>query len=268
MRHGGVAAVLLLVLARSAAAMDEVPFVTSPEPVTRTMLALARVGPRDVVFDLGSGDGRIVIAAAKHFGARGVGVELSPDLVVRSRDNAVRAGVADRAEFRVQDLFETDLAAATVVTMYLLPEVNLQLRPKLLALKPGTRIVSHDWDMADWQPDRTVVVDAPDKPVGLEKKSRVHLWVVPARVDGQWCAGATRLRLEQAFQVLSGELLHNGLLSRVESRLQGVGFAIGLPGGGARLALQGERLRVTAGSGVLAGLRGAAFRRDDGSGCR
>jgi tRNA A58 N-methylase Trm61 len=142
------------------------------------MLRLAKVGPRDHVVDLGSGDGRIVILAAKRFGATGVGVEIVPDLVKQSIENARKAGVADRAQFRVQDLFETDLSKATVITMYLLPQVNLQLRPRLQALKPGTRIVSHDWDMGDWKPDATVEVDVPDKKVGLEKKSRIHLWVV------------------------------------------------------------------------------------------
>ena len=167
-------------------ASEEVPFVTTPDNVTIAMLRLAGVTSKDFVIDLGSGDGRIVIAAARVFGARGLGVEIVPELVARSRQAARRAGVADRVEFREQDLFATDLSKATVITMYLLPEVNLQLRPRLLALAPGTRIVSHDWDMGDWQPDRTVVVDAPDKPVGREKVSRLHLWTVPT--------GAIRLR--------------------------------------------------------------------------
>src|ERR1700750_261921 len=115
------------------AAPEEVPFVTTPDNVTTAMLEIAGVGPRDFVIDLGSGDGRIVVTAAKRFGARGLGVEIVPDLVKRSRDNAAAAGVADRAQFLEQDLFKTDLAPATVVTMYLLPEVNLELRPKILA---------------------------------------------------------------------------------------------------------------------------------------
>jgi predicted methyltransferase len=157
----------------------DVPFVVTPDHVTREMLKLADVKPSDYLIDLGSGDGRIVIVAARQFGARGLGVEIVPDLVVRSRDNANKARVADRAEFRAQDLFATDLSAATVITMYLLPEVNLQLKPRLQKLKPGTRIVSHDWDMgADWPPDRTIEVDAPDKPIGREKKSRLYLWIV------------------------------------------------------------------------------------------
>ena len=168
--------------AGSAAAQDlDVPFVVTPDHVTRAMLELAAVKPGDFVIDLGSGDGRIVIVAANHYGARGLGVEIVPDLVEKSRDNARRAGVADRVEFRVQDLFETDLSAATVVTMYLLPDVNLKLRPRLQALKPGTRIVSHDWDLGDWKPDRVVTIDVPDKPYGLEKVSRLYLWTIPPR---------------------------------------------------------------------------------------
>jgi SAM-dependent methyltransferase len=172
----------LLFVANTAFAQDtDVPFIVTPDNVTREMLQLAGVRASDYVIDLGSGDGRIVIVAARQFGARGLGVEIVPELVEKSRENARRAGVADRVEFRVQDLFATDLSKATVITMYLLPEVNLQLRSRLLALKPGTRIVSHDWDMGDWKPDRVVTVEAPDKPIGREKVSRLYLWTVPAR---------------------------------------------------------------------------------------
>ena len=164
--------------AASRALSEDVPFVVTPDNVTLEMLSLANVGPNDYLIDLGSGDGRIVILAAKRFGARALGVEIVPDLVRRSRESARRAGVEDRAEFREQDLFETDLSKATVVTLYLLPEVNLQLRPRLRALKPGTRVVSHDWDMGDWMPERSIDVDAPEKTIGREKKSRIHLWVV------------------------------------------------------------------------------------------
>ena len=192
------------------AAQEEVPFITTPDQVTLAMLELAQVGPADHVIDLGSGDGRIPITAARRFGASGLGVEIVPELVAKSRANAQAAGVAARVAFREQDLFRTDLARASVVTMYLLPEVNLQLRPVLLGLAPGTRIVSHDWDMGAWQPDRTVRVDVPDKKVGLEKFSRVHLWVVPARVEGRWCGeGAARgavLALYQAFQQVDAVL--------------------------------------------------------------
>jgi SAM-dependent methyltransferase len=178
MRRSFLAFLTLLLLGGAARAQEEVPFITSPDNVTLEMLRLARVGAADHVIDLGSGDGRIVITAAKRFGATGLGVEIVPDLVRQSLRNARSAGVADKVDFRVQDLFETDLSRATVITMYLLPEVNMQLRPRLQKLRPGTRIVSHDWDMGDWKPDATVVVDVPDKKVGLDKKSRIHLWVV------------------------------------------------------------------------------------------
>ncbi len=258
--------VLLLPLA-GAQAQDEVPFVVSPEPVTLAMLSIARVGPRDVVLDLGSGDGRIVITAARRFGARGLGVELSPQLVERSRDNARRAGVADRAQFRVQDLFETDLAPASVITMYLLPEVNLQLRPKLLALRPGTRIVSHDWDMGEWKPDRTRVVDAPDKKVGLEKKSRVHLWTVPAQLGGTWCAREAMLRLEQTFQSLQARFERSESAQAFDARIEGVVVHAAQPHGRLRLALHQDKLRVDLAQGPFAALRGLSFARSRDGAC-
>jgi SAM-dependent methyltransferase len=208
-----------------AAAQEEVPFITTPDQVTLAMLELARVGPGDHVIDLGSGDGRIPITAARRFGASGLGVEIVPELVAKSRANAQAAGVAARVEFREQDLFRTDLARASVVTMYLLPEVNLQLRPLLLGLAPGTRVVSHDWDLGAWQPDRTVRVDVPDKKVGLEKFSRVHLWVVPARVEGRWCGeGAARgatLAIFQAFQQVDAVLDAAGERSTRQGRVDG-----------------------------------------------
>jgi SAM-dependent methyltransferase len=191
--------------AGGAAQGQDVPFITTPDSITVAMLTLAEVGPTDHVLDLGSGDGRIVITAARRFGARGVGVEIVPDLVLRSRAAATAAGVADRARFVEQDLFATDLSGASVITMYLLPEVNLQLRPRLLALAPGTRIVSHDWDLGDWAPDRTWVLATPEKPIGREKISRVHLWWVPAAASGLWCGlGGQRLDLQQRFQRVEG----------------------------------------------------------------
>jgi ubiquinone/menaquinone biosynthesis C-methylase UbiE len=150
----------------------DVPFVPTPEKVVDRMLEIAKVGPNDVVYDLGSGDGRIVIAAAKKHGARGVGIDIDPERIKEARANARSAGVSDRVEFREADLFKTDLSEATVVTLYLLSSVNLQLRPKLLSeLKPGTRIVSHAFDMGDWKPLKTEKVGS----------SSVYYWVVPER---------------------------------------------------------------------------------------
>jgi SAM-dependent methyltransferase len=217
---------------------NDIPYLDSPDNVTRAMLALAGVGPGDVVYDLGSGDGRIVITAAVKHGARGLGVEIVPALVTRSRAYAQAAGVSDRAEFREQDLFTLDLRPATVVTLYLLPEINLRLRPRLLALAPGTRVVSHDWDMGDWSPDRTVTVPVPEKAVGREKLSRVHLWTVPAPMAGHWCAAGERtLTLETTHQFVTAGQVRRGthdqaeawtLQGRIEgaqAQVQGVGGA-------------------------------------------
>ena len=220
-----LASIALLLASSASLAAEDVPFVVTPDRVTLAMLQLANVGPEDYVIDLGSGDGRIVIAAAKRFGARGLGVEIDPSLVQQSRENARAAGVAGRAHFREQDLFKTDLSPASVVTMYLLPDTNLQLRSRLLKLRPGTRIVSHDWDMAEWAPDRTVTIDVPDKPIGREKVSRVHLWIVPARIEGEWCGlgkakGAT-LSLAQEFQRFRGELRHKDAAHKLEGRIRG-----------------------------------------------
>ena len=179
-----LALVMLLVTGspRLAWALEDVPFITTPDRVTLAMLELAGVCTGDHVIDLGSGDGRIVITAARRFGATGLGVEIVPDLVQRSADAARAAGVADRVRFEVQDLFRTDLQPATVVTMYLTTEVNQRLKPILRGLRPGTRIVSHDWDMgegSDWPPDVTLTLEVPEKAIGREKRSRVHLWVIP-----------------------------------------------------------------------------------------
>jgi SAM-dependent methyltransferase len=154
----------------------EVPYVQTPTDVVTEMLRLANVNADDVVYDLGSGDGRIVIAAARDFGARGVGIEIDPGLVALSMERAQRAGVADRVTFRSDDLFDADLSDATVVTLYLSYRINQRLRPKLMReLRPGARIVSHDFDMGDWPPDKTVRVPWRDR------TSDIFLWTVPAR---------------------------------------------------------------------------------------
>jgi len=166
---------------------DEVPYVTTPTAVVAAMLSIAGVGDKDTLFDLGSGDGRIVIAAAKQFHEPAEGIEYDGTLVAQSRESAAREGVSDRVEFLQQDIFASDFRNATVLTMYLLPEVNLDLRPRVLfELRPGTRVVSHDWDMGDWEPDDRRVIPAPGKTVWHLTESRVYLWIVPARVAGYW----------------------------------------------------------------------------------
>ena len=262
-----VLATALAAAAQAPAPDTEVPFVVTPDNVTLAMLGLAGVGPRDHVIDLGSGDGRIVILAARRFGATGLGVEIVDDLVQRSRRSATLAGVADRVEFRTEDLFTTDLSRATVVTMYLLPEVNLQLRPRLLALAPGTRVVSHDYDLGDWRPDRSVVVDAPDKPVGRDKRSTLHLWVVPARVAGTWCgqggAAGRTLQLQQRHQHLQAWLDDRVLAGRVA----GTDVALTARAGGAlwlrttAAAAQVGGITLEVASGDWAPLAGARFER-------
>jgi len=158
--------------AQTASPALDVPYVPTPEPVVNAMLKLAQVKRGDVLYDLGSGDGRIVIAAAKRYGVRGTGVDIDPRRIDEANANARKAGVAGRVRFLNRDLFAIDFSEATVVTLYLLPRINLQLRPKLLAeLRPGTRIVSHGFDMGDWQPERVVEVGS----------STIYLWIVPPR---------------------------------------------------------------------------------------
>jgi trans-aconitate methyltransferase len=259
-------------LSLSAQAMEEVPFITSPDNVTLEMLRMAGVGPNDHVIDLGSGDGRIVILAAQRFGASGLGVEIVPDLVRQSQDNARKAGVAERVEFREQDIFKTSLSQASVVTMYLLPDVNLALRPALLKLKPGTRIVSHDWDMGDWQPDETTVVPVPDKAVGVEKSSKVHLWTVPAQVQGVWCGtgllAGTQFAVQQHFQTFTATMTRATRVREYEGRIHGSRLH-SLPGAKRPMELRvdGQQLELVSGDGWLTLLRGATLTRSSTGRC-
>lgn len=173
---------------------------TGNELVTK-MLKIANVGPSDLVYDLGAGDGKIAIAAAREFGARAVGIEYNPEMAALGQRNAERAGVANRVKIIQGDIFKEDFSKATVVTLYLLPELNQQLRPTLLKMKPGTRVVSHAFDMADWQPDGEI--DNPPKG---------YFWIVPANVSGEWALDSfdsktsTILNLSQKFQYVGGNL--------------------------------------------------------------
>jgi SAM-dependent methyltransferase len=192
-----------------------VPYVNTPMEVVERMLVLGQVKAGDNVIDLGSGDGRIVIEAAKR-GARGLGVDLDPSLVKLARENAAKAGVGDRARFEVRDIFETDLSGASVVTMYLLPEFNAKLLDRFLKLKPGTRIVSHDGGIADWPPDESWELRTPEKPVGLGGQSRIDLWIVPTRLAGDWTSelpqhgGRWRFHVTQHYQMLEVEAQTGG----------------------------------------------------------
>ena len=204
-----------------------VPYVVTPMEIVERMLRMAEVGPGDSIIDLGSGDGRIVIGAAKR-GARGLGVDLDPSLVKLATENARKAGVSDRARFEVRDIFETDLSGASVVAFYLLPDFNAKLLPKLLRLKPGTRIVSHDGGIGAWPPDEKLEMRTPEKTVGLGGLSKVELWIVPADAAGRWTSdlgphgGRWRFQVAQEFQVLDVNASVEGrdLLVRA-SRLRG-----------------------------------------------
>ena len=226
--------VLALLAAQPAAAQApgetrehfDVPFVPTPQVTVDEMLRLAGVGPKDFLLDLGSGDGRIVITAARKFGARGLGVDLDYHLVIQSEEGARQAGVEDRAKFLQQDLFKTDLAQATVISMYLLPSVTRKLRPLLLDLKPGTRIVSHDFDLGEWKPDRTTYI-----------RKNVFLWIVPAKVAGSWQGRLALppverhldLALKQRFQEVDAHVRLNGVpVQPWEIRLEGdrLSFAV------------------------------------------
>jgi SAM-dependent methyltransferase len=189
----------------------DVVYVPTPQPVVDLMLQMANVGPGDSVIDLGSGDGRVVISAAKR-GAQALGVDLDRDLLAVAIESARREGVANRAAFREQNLFETDLRQATVITTYLLPDMNLKLRPKLLELKPGTRVVAHDYHMGDWHPDWRETLSVPEKAVGNPGVSYIYLWYVPANVAGRWrteipvgsATAPLEFELEQRYQVVKG----------------------------------------------------------------
>ncbi len=217
------------------------PYVPTPQATVDRMLEVARVGPDDYVIDLGSGDGRIVITAAAKYGARGLGIEIEPDLVNLSEYYARRAGVADRAKFVTADLFVADLRPATVLTLYLFRELNIKLRPRIFEqLRPGARIVSHDWDLGDeWAPDFAETIPAPDKPVGIERTSKVYLWVVPAKVAGRWRletslagGGNATLTLAQQYQRFEGAVEVDGARHAIAGgRARGAAVRFAVPGG-------------------------------------
>jgi SAM-dependent methyltransferase len=182
----------------------DVIWVPTPDRAVERMLQMAQVKPGDFVVDLGSGDGRTVIAAAKKFGAKSLGIEFNPEMVALSRRNAEKDGVAETAKFVEGDIFKSDFSSATVVTMYLLDDLNLALRPRLLEMKPGTRIASHDFNMGDWEPDDRSSID----------DHTVYLWVVPAKVGGDWKLGVDLggdgepvLKISQKFQKIEGTLV-------------------------------------------------------------
>jgi len=182
----------------------DVVWVPTPQALVDKMLEMAKITPQDYLVDLGSGDGRTVITAAKR-GTRALGIEFNPDMVEISIASALKEGVAEKAKFIKADIFESDFSQATVVTMFLLPAINMKLRPKLLDMKPGTRIVTNSFTMEDWEADETATVEN-----GCTTWCTAYLWIVPAKVAGKWKLSNGELTLTQEFQQLSGTLTSNG----------------------------------------------------------
>jgi precorrin-6B methylase 2 len=254
-----VTALSFAVCAQPSARLD-VPYVPTPPSVVKRMLELAQVSKDDFVLDLGSGDGRIAIAAAKDFGARALGVDLDPQRIKEANENAAKAGVTDRVAFRQQNLFETSIKDANVITMYLLSGVNLQLRPRLLEeLRPGTRLVSHAFSMGEWQPDVQERVDGRD----------VFLWIVPAKAAGQWTVrdGSRNftMQVEQSFQELKGSATIDGRsVSVMNAKLNGDQIAFTLEIGGKPETFQGKVAgdKMDAAAGPVATKRDWSATRD------
>jgi SAM-dependent methyltransferase len=217
----------------------DVVWVPTPQVVVDKMLDMAKVTSEDFVMDLGSGDGRTVITAAKR-GARALGVEYNPNMVELSKRNAQKEGVSDRAQFVKADLFETDFSKATVITMFLLPDINLKLRPKILNLKPGTRIVSNTFTMGDWEPDETATLSQ-----GCEGSwCTALLWIVPARVGGTHKIAQGELSVKQEFQKLSGTLRSEGNTFELEGKVHGEEVSFTAAGREYRGRMNGKRLEL------------------------
>ena len=229
----GVAALILSFVAFGSIAQDkaaapftpkigqagkDVIWVPTPQPLVDHMLSLAKLTRKDYLIDLGSGDGRTVITAAKR-GARALGVEYNPKMVALAKRLAAEAGVGDKAQFVRGDIFKTDFSAATVITLFLLPELNLKLRPKILDMRPGTRVVSNSFTMDDWQADESARATMAE---GCESYCTAFLWIVPAKVEGTWHMSDGQLKLEQRFQMVAGSLRIDGRTSRIGGgRLRG-----------------------------------------------
>ena len=227
----------------------DVVWVPTPQSLVDKMLDMAKVTPQDYVIDLGSGDGRTVITAAKR-GAKALGIEYNPDMVELSKRNAAKEGVGEKAKFMKADLFETDFSQATVITMFLLPDINLRLRPKILDLKPGTRIVSNSFTMGEWQHDRSVEATGKE---GCESYCTAYLWIVPAKVEGTWKLPDGELTLKQEFQMISGTLKANGRDTAIKGRLSGdqISFKAGEAQYSGRVS--GDAIKGTVKSGAGAG---------------
>jgi hypothetical protein len=189
----------------------DVVWVPTPQVLVDKMLDMAKLTPNDFVMDLGSGDGRTVITAAKR-GARAVGIEYNPEMVELSKRNAEKEGIAGKATFANADIFESDFSSATVLTLFLLTDLNIKLRPTILKMKPGTRVVSNTFRMGDWDPDQTV-----QAPQGCQSFCAAYLWIVPANVQGTWQLGQGQLSLEQKYQTFTGKLTTGNVIAPISN---------------------------------------------------
>ncbi|MDH3437111.1 MAG: class I SAM-dependent methyltransferase [Betaproteobacteria bacterium] len=225
----------------------DVIWIPTPQALVDRMLNLAEVTPKDYVVDLGSGDGRTVISAVKR-GARALGVEYNPDMVALSRRRAAEEGVGDKARFINGDIFETDFSAATVVTLFLLPDLNIKLRPKILEMKPGTRVVSNSFTMAEWRADQIVTAS---RETGCDSYCTAYLWIVPTKVAGAWRMDGGELALKQEFQMISGSLKIGGKTTPVTGgRLRGDEIRFGAGGAVYTGRVRGDTIEGTVKSGI------------------
>ena len=221
----------------------DVVWVPTPQIVVDKMLDLAKVTKDDFVMDLGSGDGRTVITAAKR-GARALGVEYNPDMVELSKRNAEKAGVSGRAQFVKADLFETDFSKATVITMFLLPDINLRLRPKILDMKPGTRVVSNTFTMGEWKADETADLGAGGKGSCNESWCTALLWIVPAQVAGSYKLPEGEVALKQTYQMLSGTMRAGGKTFALKGKVNGEEISFSAGGKQYKGRLNGKQLEL------------------------
>jgi SAM-dependent methyltransferase len=226
----------------------DVIWVPTPQALVDKMLDMAKVTPKDYVIDLGSGDGRTVITAAKR-GSKALGIEYNPDMVELSKRNAAQEGVSDKASFMKADLFESDFSQAQVITMFLLSSINLKLRPKILDLKPGTRIVSNTFDMGDWKPDETANLP------GCDSWCTAHLWIVPAKTEGTWRTPQGELTIKQTFQMISGTLKQGNAVSPISGKLSGDQISFSAAGIRYSGRVNGNSMEISAGGTKLSATR-------------
>ena len=227
----------------------DVVWVPTPQSLVDKMLDIAKATPKDFLIDLGSGDGRTVITAAKR-GINALGIEYNPDMVAVAQRAAEKEGVSDKAKFTKADLFETDFSKATVITMFLLPDINIRLRPKILDLKPGTRIVSNSFTMGEWQHDRSVRATEAE---GCQSYCQAYLWIVPAKVEGTWQTGGGELKLKQSFQMLTGTLNVGGHQTVVKGQMRGNRITFSANGTQYSGTVAGESIKGTVKGGAKPG---------------